>query len=53
MDANLDREAAHTLLRESNGRVKVAIVMRKLGVGREEAEQRLAATNGRLRDVLK
>lgn len=53
VDANLDRETAHALVRESNGRVKVAIVMRKLGVGREEAEQRLAAANGRLREVLK
>jgi N-acetylmuramic acid 6-phosphate etherase len=43
-------EAADLL--ERAGSVKAAIVMEKLGVGREEAEQRLKAARGRLRLAL-
>jgi N-acetylmuramic acid 6-phosphate (MurNAc-6-P) etherase len=32
--------------------VRTAIVMARLGVGREEAGRRLAAARGRLRDVI-
>jgi N-acetylmuramic acid 6-phosphate etherase len=47
----LSYEDASGLL-ERAGSVKTAIVMEKLGVSREEAEQRLAAARGRLRAVL-
>lgn len=43
-------EAAALL--QSAGSVKTAIVMRRLGVNRNEAEKRLAAAHGRLRPVL-
>lgn len=44
-----DKSAA---LLQSAGSVKTAIVMGKLGINREDAEKRLAATHGRLRPVL-
>ena len=47
----LEYVEAATLL-QSAGSVKTAIVMRRLGVDRGEAEKRLAATRGRLRPVL-
>jgi N-acetylmuramic acid 6-phosphate etherase len=39
-------------LLEKAGSVKTAVVMQKLGVPREEAEAKLAATKGRLRVAL-
>ncbi|MGB0122340.1 MAG: N-acetylmuramic acid 6-phosphate etherase [Silvibacterium sp.] len=41
-----------TALLQSAGSVKTAIVMVKLGIGRDDAEKRLAAAHGRLRPVL-
>lgn len=41
-----------TALLQSAGSVKTAIVMVKLGIGRDDAEKRLAAAQGRLRQVL-
>ncbi|MBL9140443.1 MAG: N-acetylmuramic acid 6-phosphate etherase [Phycisphaerae bacterium] len=52
LDGELDRESALQLLGDAGGRVKTAIVMRKLGVPRAEAEQRLQAAQGRLRSVI-
>ena len=46
------REEAQALLDASGKRVKTAIVMQKLGVGRAEAEQRLAAQGGVVRRVI-
>lgn len=46
------RDEAATLL-EAGGSVKSAIVMRQLGVGRDEAEARLARHNGRLAESLR
>ena len=40
------------LLRRAGGSVKTAVVMGKLGVTRARAEALLAATGGRLRDVI-
>jgi N-acetylmuramic acid 6-phosphate etherase len=48
----VDREKAAVLLDDSGRNVRTAIVMGKLGVSREEAEQRLNACRGRLRDVI-
>jgi len=42
----VEREGARELLGESGGKVKVALVMGKLGVGREEAERRLHEVEG-------
>lgn len=50
-DPQLSREEAFTLLEAAGRRVKTAIAMRTLGVGREEAESRLAHARGRLRDL--
>jgi N-acetylmuramic acid 6-phosphate etherase len=47
-----DAETAELLLRESSNDVKVAIVMGRLGVGRETAGKVLQATGGRLRAAL-
>jgi N-acetylmuramic acid 6-phosphate etherase len=47
-----DRETAASLLKEAGG-VKAAVVMQKLGIGREQAEQRLARQGGRLAEVLR
>jgi len=47
-----DGETAARLLAESGSEVKVAIVMGKLGVGREAAVERLAAAGGVLADAL-
>jgi N-acetylmuramic acid 6-phosphate etherase len=41
-------ERAGELLEQSGGSVRTAIVMAKSGIGREEAEQRLAAAGGRV-----
>jgi N-acetylmuramic acid 6-phosphate etherase len=42
----VDRAEARTLLEKAAGKVKVAIVMGKMGIGMEEAEQRLQAVDG-------
>jgi N-acetylmuramic acid 6-phosphate etherase len=47
----VDEERAAELLEEA-GAVRIAIVMQKLGVTREQAQQRLAAVQGRLRAAL-
>jgi N-acetylmuramic acid 6-phosphate etherase len=47
----LETDAAAELL-ERAGSVRTAVAMHTLGVGREEAEARLAAAHGRLKDVL-
>ncbi len=47
----LDSEQAAQLLAKAET-VKTAVVMQKLGVTRTEAEARLAASHGRLKDVL-
>jgi N-acetylmuramic acid 6-phosphate etherase len=48
----LPRAAAAELLEDSGRSVRTAIVMSTLGVLREEAEQRLAACGGRVREAL-
>jgi len=48
----LDRAAAQAAIDAADGRVKLAIVMARLGIGREEAERRLAEHDGRLRPLL-
>jgi N-acetylmuramic acid 6-phosphate etherase len=46
--AGVSYERAGELLEESGSSVRTAIVMAKAGIGREEAEQRLAAAGGRV-----
>jgi N-acetylmuramic acid 6-phosphate etherase len=48
----LSREECFDLLERAGGAVKTAVVMQKLGLGREEAEGRLAAVQGRLGSAL-
>jgi N-acetylmuramic acid 6-phosphate etherase len=48
----LERAAALEVLGRADGRVKVALVMAKLGVDAAEAERKLHAANGRLRAVV-
>lgn len=48
-----DRERAAALLDASGGTVKTAIVMARLGIGREGAEERLRAARGRVSEALK
>ena len=50
--AGVSYEKAAALLEVSGNTVKTAIVMGKLEISREEAEQRLAASHGRIRKVL-
>jgi len=45
----IEREAARALLRDAGGRVKVAIVMHKLGLGADAAEQAIAEAGGVIR----
>ncbi len=45
----IDRRQAYVLLREAGGSVKVAIVMHKLDLTREDAEARLAGAGGAIR----
>ena len=52
-DASLTREQAHALLSAADGQVKVAIVMHKLGVDRQEAIRHLARSHELLREALK
>ena len=47
--AGVDYDEAGDLLAEAGGSVKTALVMRRLGVGRGEAERRLEAAGGFLR----
>jgi N-acetylmuramic acid 6-phosphate etherase len=51
--AGVDPSRAAELLRESGGTVKAAIVMARLGLGREEAEALLRAAGGRVSEALK
>ncbi len=48
-----DRERAEALLDASGDTVKTAIVMARLGIGREAAEERLRAAHGRVSEALK
>lgn len=48
----VDRAAAADLLQRADGRAKLAIVMSRLGVDREEAERRLLSVGGRLIDLV-
>ncbi len=50
--AGVPRERAAELLDEAGGEVKTAILMGRLGVGREEAAHRLASVEGRLSEAL-
>jgi N-acetylmuramic acid 6-phosphate etherase len=52
LDPSLDRAEAFRLLEAAGRSVKTAIAMRRLAVDRSEAELRLAAARGRLRDVI-
>ena len=45
-------EDAERLLYDSGGRVKLAVVMGRLGVSRRDAERQLAVADGRLRKLL-
>lgn len=47
----IERKRARELLDAAGGRVKIAIAMHKLGVGREEAERALEAGGGVIRRV--
>jgi N-acetylmuramic acid 6-phosphate etherase len=49
---DVDRNRARELIEEAGGSVKAAIVMGKLGVGREGAEDRLRAAEGLVSEVL-
>ncbi len=49
---NADESAAERALAESNGDVKAAIAMLRLGISAAEAHRQLTAANGRLRAVL-
>ncbi|MGW8265173.1 MAG: N-acetylmuramic acid 6-phosphate etherase [Longimicrobiales bacterium] len=48
----VEREAARELLDGAGGKVKVALVMGRLGIGREEAERRLHEVGGVVSDVV-
>lgn len=48
----LDRDAGFALLDRADGSAKTAVVMQRLGIGRLQAEQRLADHGGRLDLVL-
>ncbi len=50
--AGLSPERAVELLAESGKSVRTAIVMGRAGIAREEAERRLAASSGRIRQAL-
>lgn len=50
--AGVDRARAAEALESAGLEVRTAIVMARLGVGRQEAERRLAAAGGRLREVI-
>jgi len=48
----VDREEAKGVIEASAGSVKTAIVMSRLGVSKEAAEERLRGAEGRIRDVV-
>jgi N-acetylmuramic acid 6-phosphate etherase len=48
----IDREAARTLLDSAAGSVKVAIVMHRVGISRDEAVRRIADARGIIRPVV-
>jgi len=48
----VDRDAARGLLESADGRVKTAIVMHRLSLGRDEAERRIASAGGIIRRVV-
>jgi N-acetylmuramic acid 6-phosphate etherase len=50
--AGVSSERAGELLQESGLSVRTAVVMAKAGIGREEAERRLAAARGRISKAL-
>ena len=50
--AGVSPERASELLAESGMKVRTAIVMGRVGIGRDEAERRLAASRGRVRQAL-
>jgi N-acetylmuramic acid 6-phosphate etherase len=50
--AGVDRRKAAECLDASDGTVKVAILMARLGITREEAERRLGAARGRVSEAL-
>ena len=50
--AGVSYRRAGELLAQSGSSVRIAIVMAKAGVGREEAEERLAAAGGRVSKAL-
>jgi len=49
----VDRERAAALLDASGGTVKTAIVIGRLGMAHEAAEERLRAAGGRISEALK
>jgi N-acetylmuramic acid 6-phosphate etherase len=51
--ADVGRERAAECLTGSDGKVKVAILMARLGIAREDAERRLSAARGRISEALK
>jgi N-acetylmuramic acid 6-phosphate etherase len=51
--ADLEPERARELLDNSGGNVRMAILMGRLGIGREEAQQRLESAGGRLSEALR
>jgi N-acetylmuramic acid 6-phosphate etherase len=51
--ATVDTATAEEALAQANGEVKTAIALQRLGCSAEEARARLAAADGRLRDVLR
>jgi N-acetylmuramic acid 6-phosphate etherase len=50
--SGVDRDRAAGILEEAGRDVRTAVVMARLGVGRAEAESRLAASGGRLREAI-
>ena len=48
----VDEDTAGSLLESANGSIKVAVLMARLGIGAEEARQRLEVTGGRLSAAL-
>jgi N-acetylmuramic acid 6-phosphate (MurNAc-6-P) etherase len=51
-DTGVSRAEAGRLLSAADGQVKVAIVMGRLGITRDEAETRIASAGGVLRRAL-
>jgi len=53
MAAGISYEKAGEMLKASGDSVRIAILMARTGVGREEAERRLAVANGRISEALR